>query len=657
MPKAKPKPTKKPAAKKPAEVRAPAPVDPLRQMSGTVALDRIRPSPLNPRKSFPEESIAGLAASIEEIGLQQPLIVRPVPLTADFAGGQWVGLDHYELVDGERRYRALALLSEKTRAPLQVPVSVRWLTDDQVLTAAIVANDQREDVRPSEQAAGYARLAEGRTAEAVAALVGKSVGFVRGLLRLARLPAWALAAVDAGILSRATAELVARVPGDESRKKAAGCVLLGCESPRELDGEWNENDTWEVAAANESGSLIPDEVLSYRDTRRLIAAHFQKELKTAPFSRKSLNLLVSAGSCDTCPKRAGNDPEAKAEGVRADICLDPDCYREKVMMHDTAELTKGTRLGALAAPEDFAWPSFLDTPPKGYCDLEEVAARTELGPELGAIRDAAKPLRELLRLDKHSPGNGLHWYVALDRSHKKGRLVIKTATARAELVRLGVLTKPEPRQRTKPPAATPSTNAGSDSPTAATESRNSIARCEKCKATFDAAGRSKCPSCSVALAPLLVSKVDEWDIDEKAVKIAAAVIGEYTEDAADDLRTIEASEAFPPLAMIARFLVRDHCKFGPERRKHVEAAFPDVKNHDYESAVKGLNSQQLIALSLRLVAGVVLDGEAGAAKGFGRELLDWAELDWPQLQDQARRVLSGEPSADEKIAAAEEQFA
>ena len=249
-------------------------------------------------------------------------------------------------------------------------------------------------MRPSEQAAGYARLAEGRNAEEVAALVGKSVGFVRGMLRIARLPAWALAAMDEGKLPRAVAELVARVPGEASRKKVAGCVLLGCESPRELDGEWNDGDTWEEAAA---GVILGDEVLSYRKTRELIRNHFTRELKTAPFSRKSLTLLEAAGSCDACPKRAGNDPEATTDGVRADTCLDPDCYREKVKAHDLAELGKGHRKGALTVPEDFAWPPFSESPPKGWCDTEATAGVTELALDLAGTKYSAKPLFEAIR--------------------------------------------------------------------------------------------------------------------------------------------------------------------------------------------------------------------------------------------------------------------
>jgi ParB/RepB/Spo0J family partition protein len=118
-----------------------------------------------------------------------------------------------------------------------VPVSVRNLSDEQVLVLQLVANDQREDVLPSEQAAAYGRLAAaGRTAEQIAAATGKGVGFVRSILRLAKLPPWALAAVDRGDLPRATAELVARVPGEESRKRAAACVLLGWSTPATWTG-------------------------------------------------------------------------------------------------------------------------------------------------------------------------------------------------------------------------------------------------------------------------------------------------------------------------------------------------------------------------------------------------------------------------------------
>jgi ParB/RepB/Spo0J family partition protein len=129
---------------------------------GVVATAQLRPSPLNPRKSFPDESVAELAASFREHGILSPLLVRPVgkkgasPLLVK---GEWKDLDHFEVVDGERRYRAA-----KSAGLKHVPVTVRRLTDTEALVLMLIANDQREDVKPSEraQASGGGEASDGR---------------------------------------------------------------------------------------------------------------------------------------------------------------------------------------------------------------------------------------------------------------------------------------------------------------------------------------------------------------------------------------------------------------------------------------------------------------------------------------------------------------
>src|SRR5262249_49933576 len=119
-----------------------APVADSRERVQRIALERIRPSPLQPRKQFAVEALQELADSIKEQGVVQPLIVR------DRA-------DHFELIAGERRWRAahLAALSE-------VPVLVREADDPAVLELALIENLQRENLNPLEEAQGYAQLIE-----------------------------------------------------------------------------------------------------------------------------------------------------------------------------------------------------------------------------------------------------------------------------------------------------------------------------------------------------------------------------------------------------------------------------------------------------------------------------------------------------------------
>ena len=138
-----------------------------------VAVDRITPSPFQPRRSFDEGKIEELAASIRNQGIIQPLVVRPRG-------------DDYELIAGERRWRAAI------KAGLScVPVVVRSANDHEALQLALVENLQREDLNPIEEAAGYRRLQEEFqwSQEEMAEKVGKSRPAIANSLRLLALPA------------------------------------------------------------------------------------------------------------------------------------------------------------------------------------------------------------------------------------------------------------------------------------------------------------------------------------------------------------------------------------------------------------------------------------------------------------------------------------
>jgi ParB/RepB/Spo0J family partition protein len=594
------------------------------KLHGGLRLDEIRACPFNTRKRFDDADLAGLADSIRAIGLKDALLVRPVGAdgaAVDLSDPDWrAKSEYFELVDGERRFRALALVNE-THEVSTVPVIVQNLTDDQVRAIMLASREQSRDLAPSELVAGYADL-RSRMADdaAVAAAVGKPLTYVRSVLRLARLPAWALAAVDKGTLPRATAELVARVPGEESRKRAAACVLLGLISPRDLGPD---PDAWEAWCRGEKhkGTRIVVETatpLSYRDTRDLITNHFTKELKGAPFARKSLDLVPEAGACDPCPKRAANDADAVAEGTRGDVCLDPDCYREKVAAHDAVEIAKGVRNGAQRAPEEFVWPGSSDFPPRGWIDLHCPMGATELASELGPKRQNEIPF-ELLAITKTALDESpCPVFAALDSRHKL-RLVSRTTDVRKALIAVSQLKKPQ-RVKTE---RSPSTNTGSKSGSAAVESPKSE--------------------------PL----ISETGVLDGAAEIAAKVLGEM---AAGDCGDIDAAAV--AVRMIARFLIRDHCEFGPERRKHVAAALGFESGTAYSEKAFQARADELspagaLGLCVRLVAGPVLEGEGGAGAGFAADLLAWGELDWDALKAQARRVLAGGESADAKIDSAE----
>jgi ParB family transcriptional regulator, chromosome partitioning protein len=162
-----------------------------------VPISKIEPNPLQPRTHFDEESLSGLTASIRELGVLQPVLVRE--LTPD----------RYALIAGERRWRAAK------RAGLQfMPVIVRDVSDELTLQTALVENLHRDDLNPLEEAAAYQQLIEdfNMTQEAVAHRVGKSRSAVTNLLRLFQLPPQVQRLVADGQVSTGHAKVLLGTP-------------------------------------------------------------------------------------------------------------------------------------------------------------------------------------------------------------------------------------------------------------------------------------------------------------------------------------------------------------------------------------------------------------------------------------------------------------
>ena len=138
-----------------------------------VPVGSISPNPHQPRAYFDEESLASLTASVAELGVLQPILVREV------------GDERYELIAGERRWRA----AKRAGLP-SIPVVVREVDEVLSLEQALVENLHREDLNPLEEAAAYQQLMEDfdLTQEAVAQKVGKSRSSVANTLRLFQLP-------------------------------------------------------------------------------------------------------------------------------------------------------------------------------------------------------------------------------------------------------------------------------------------------------------------------------------------------------------------------------------------------------------------------------------------------------------------------------------
>lgn len=156
----------------------------------SVPVSAVHPNPFQPRREFNEEELADLASSIRENGLLQPIVVRPA--------GNRRGADRWELVAGERRWRAVTRLGWS-----DVPALVREVDDRTLLVLALVENLQRSELSAMEEAEGYHQLQNefGLTQQDVAEAVGKDRSTVANTLRLLQLPASVRRLVEAGDLS------------------------------------------------------------------------------------------------------------------------------------------------------------------------------------------------------------------------------------------------------------------------------------------------------------------------------------------------------------------------------------------------------------------------------------------------------------------------
>ena len=177
-----------------------------------VPIDRIEPNPENPRLLFEESALDELAASIREHGVLQPILVRPR------------GHEQYQLVAGERRWRAARLAGLDTIAAL-----VEDLDDDAALEIAVIENLQREDLSPLEEAAMYEKMVRdhGYSIRKLAQKLGKDKGYLENRLRLADAPEEirALVSVRKDTLSHAY-ELM-KVQDPKKRKRLAAQVASG----------------------------------------------------------------------------------------------------------------------------------------------------------------------------------------------------------------------------------------------------------------------------------------------------------------------------------------------------------------------------------------------------------------------------------------------
>ncbi len=170
----------------------------------TLSVSLIEPNPFQPRLNFDQEALQQLADSIKQHGLAQPIVVRRIG-------------DRYELIAGERRFRATKLAGLET-----IPVIIRTMTDQESLQLALIENLQREDLNPLEEAKGYVRLAHefGLTHQELSEVFGKSRSAVTNTLRLLNLPEPIQQALVDEVITEGHARTLLALDGPDQMMKA-----------------------------------------------------------------------------------------------------------------------------------------------------------------------------------------------------------------------------------------------------------------------------------------------------------------------------------------------------------------------------------------------------------------------------------------------------
>lgn len=183
----------------------------------------IQPSPKNPRKTFDEAKLEELAQNIEEQGLLQPITVRKISdeeTHIDEETGEVVSIEpRYEIVCGERRFRAWNLLANKSSKYNEIPCIIREMTDEQAFDAMITENLQRQDVDPVEEAEAFSLLLEnGNAIEDIAIRFGKSIRFVQDRVKLKGLIPELIEMLRKDLIPISGAMLLAKLDADAQKE-------------------------------------------------------------------------------------------------------------------------------------------------------------------------------------------------------------------------------------------------------------------------------------------------------------------------------------------------------------------------------------------------------------------------------------------------------
>jgi len=251
-----------------------------------IPIGSVRPNSFQPRKAFDEETLADLTASVRELGVLQPILVRPVDD------------DRFEIIAGERRWRAAK------RAGLQtIPAIIKEVTDAASLEQAVVENLHRQDLNALEEAAAYQQLIEDfhLTHDELAARVGKSRAAISNTLRLFQLPPTIQRLVAEGQLSAGHARALLGTPDRAFQESLAKRAVSESLSVRAVEDAVRTRN--ELGAAVPSGDGTPDAAPKRKglpqpglvELEDLLSRHLDTRVKVEMGGKKGRMVIEFAG--------------------------------------------------------------------------------------------------------------------------------------------------------------------------------------------------------------------------------------------------------------------------------------------------------------------------------------------------------------------------
>jgi len=260
-----------------------------------ILVSDICPSELNPRKTFDQESLAELAQNIKENGLVQPITIRKRPKGSD---------TKYEIVCGERRYRAVTLNGDA-----EIQCIIKDLDDKQAFAAMIIENLQRKDVDPLEEAAAFTKLYNDGTMKVaeIAKMLGKSTSFVIGRIQLNNIIPEFVQLMRDGTLYLVHLLEICKLTKEQQKVLFDECFSPACIA------RW----TQKILKLEILHAMIDEHVMNFLDTAKF-------DIKDCSFS--------CGHDCEGCPLNTKNKPESFKDANRP-RCMDANCFTTKTMEH------------------------------------------------------------------------------------------------------------------------------------------------------------------------------------------------------------------------------------------------------------------------------------------------------------------------------------